>query len=152
MKVSSLQFMYNVKLLLIVVLLIILGSKERVVGQSADEIESMKKVIKVNKTTPSYNVAIHSASEFKILTSLLYSFYKNFISSQDVAACSFRPSCSTYMKRAIQEQGFLWGIMNGSDRLLRCTNLNRSHYKKADSSHLLLDPLERDPFIKSHGQ
>jgi len=34
--------------------------------------------------------------------------------------CRFRPTCSEYMKIAIQEYGSLKGIWMGTKRLLRC--------------------------------
>lgn len=55
-------------------------------------------------------------------------FYKRFISPQIVkrtpARCRFTPSCSAFMKQAIEEHGLIRGIQLGIDRLRRCNRHN----------------------------
>jgi putative component of membrane protein insertase Oxa1/YidC/SpoIIIJ protein YidD len=96
-----------------------------------------------------YKVTTNTVSETKIFFSSLFVFYKYFISSQDGSNCSFTPSCSVYMKRAVDEQGFLIGIMNGTDRLTRCHGLSREHYEYHQEKKRLVDSLPHDPFIKA---
>jgi len=59
-------------------------------------------------------------SELKLIVYLCYLGYKEFISSQDVDACVFYPSCSTYAMEAINKIGVITGTLDGLDRLLRC--------------------------------
>ena len=49
-----------------------------------------------------------------------FSFYKKFITSQDSSNCPYFPSCSQYMKEAVNENG-LTGIIQGLERKRRCT-------------------------------
>jgi len=68
-----------------------------------------------------YPVHLRSAdSELKILFNLAYLGYKEFLSSQDVDACVFHPSCSNYAIEAIDKGGVVTGLLDGFDRLSRC--------------------------------
>lgn len=62
----------------------------------------------------------NSESEMKVLISFSFLFYKEFISSQDVEACVFQPSCSKYTIEAVEKKGVIIGLLDGLDRLLRC--------------------------------
>ncbi|MCK5136953.1 MAG: membrane protein insertion efficiency factor YidD [Bacteroidales bacterium] len=59
-------------------------------------------------------------SEMKVLISFSFLFYKKYISSQDVEACVFHPSCSEYTIEAVENKGAIIGLLDGFDRLLRC--------------------------------
>ena len=48
------------------------------------------------------------------------SFYQKYISDLRSGSCPMYPSCSNYALETIKEQGLIKGIINGSDRLLRC--------------------------------
>lgn len=61
-----------------------------------------------------------SVSEGKIILNIMYLGYKEFISSQDVDACVFEPSCSDYTIEAIDKKGVVIGLLEGLDRLSRC--------------------------------
>ena len=56
-----------------------------------------------------------------------YLFYKYFISSQDLASCSFHPSCANYARQAVARKG-AWGILLGFERLTRCHGLDEHQY------------------------
>ena len=47
-------------------------------------------------------------------------FYKRFISPCLPHACRFEPTCSVYMREAIEKKGFVKGIFLGVRRLLKC--------------------------------
>ena len=47
-------------------------------------------------------------------------FYKRFISPCLPPACRFEPTCSVYMREAIEKKGFARGIFLGVCRLLKC--------------------------------
>lgn len=70
--------------------------------------------------TDFHNHVINSDAEIPILISASFLFYKKFISSQDVNACVFHPSCSVYMIETIKKNGVVTGLLDGIDRLLRC--------------------------------
>jgi putative component of membrane protein insertase Oxa1/YidC/SpoIIIJ protein YidD len=55
-------------------------------------------------------------------------FYQRGLSEQIQASCTFHTSCSSYTKYAIQERGFLTGIILGADQLTRCANGGKEDY------------------------
>ena len=69
----------------------------------------------------------NSVSEGNILVSLSFLFYKKYLSSQDVDACVFNPSCSVYTIEAVQKNGAVRGLLDGFDRLLRCHPFATEH-------------------------
>jgi len=54
--------------------------------------------------------------------------YQIGISSQDLPACVFHPSCSRFAMQAIQKYGIVKGILLSSDRLLRCNPFAYQYY------------------------
>jgi len=46
--------------------------------------------------------------------------YKRFLSPLLPSACRFEPTCSEYMREAVERHGALRGIGMGLKRLLRC--------------------------------
>ncbi|MBN1117161.1 MAG: membrane protein insertion efficiency factor YidD [Bacteroidales bacterium] len=84
-----------------------------------------------------------SKSDFKILLSISFLFYKYFISSQDVNACVFEPSCSVYMMESVKSKGLVFGTLNGFDRLLRCHRfVNEDDYELNKQTGLYYDAIE----------
>jgi len=47
-------------------------------------------------------------------------FYKRWISPMLPSSCRFHPTCSEYMKEAVERYGALRGVAMGIRRLLRC--------------------------------
>ena len=111
-------------------------------AQTTDEIRSMKPVMEVATRRPDYSFARENRNEIQMLFSGLFLFYKNFISSQDGASCSFTPSCSEYGIEAVKRQGVILGIMNTFDRLTRCNSLSQEKYTLHKQTHLLHDPVQ----------
>ena len=54
--------------------------------------------------------------------------YQKCISPVLPRSCRFYPSCSQYMKEAIQKHGILKGIVFGMWRILRCNPLSAGGY------------------------
>ena len=46
--------------------------------------------------------------------------YKRYLSPVLPSACRFEPTCSDYMREAVQRHGVLRGVGMGLKRLLRC--------------------------------
>lgn len=70
---------------------------------------------------------LNSEREIPLLISSSFLFYKSFLSSQDVDACVFNPSCSVYMMETIRQNGVITGFLDGLDRLLRCHSFAHKH-------------------------
>ncbi len=118
-------------------------------SQSADKLKNIMEPAPMHKQ---YSISTATTSEFKIFFSGLFVFYKTFISSQDGSNCSFTPSCSVYMKKAVKKQGFLLGVLNGCDRLMRCNGLPTKKYKIHKEKQRYIDPIQNDPFISDTTQ
>src|SRR4030042_1937689 len=93
----------------------------RIYCQISSDTVYLKNLFVQNEDTVNYYRHLkNSFSEIDILVSFSYLIYKKYISSQDVDACVFYPSCSTYTIEAIDKKGFIKGLLEGFDRLLRC--------------------------------
>ena len=80
-------------------------------------------------------------SEYDLIFTNLFLFYKKFVSSQDASSCSFTPSCSEYAILAIKKQGFIVGIINFWDRFSRCNGMSPEDYEVDNNVGLLIDPV-----------
>ncbi len=58
----------------------------------------------------------------------LLRFYKRFISPGLPSQCRFVPTCSEYMREAVQRHGAARGVWMGLKRLLRCHPLHAGGY------------------------
>lgn len=84
----------------------------------------------------------NSDSDIRVILSLAFLVYKEFISSQDVNACVFEPSCSEYTIEAIEKYGAFVGILHGFDRLSRCHHfVSRDNYSPIPQTGKYYDPL-----------
>lgn len=62
----------------------------------------------------------NNRNEASFIFSALFVMYKEFISSQDIDACVFTPSCSVYAVESIKQKGIVTGYFSAIDRLTRC--------------------------------
>ena len=85
-----------------------------------------------------------SKNEIEGTFSTLFVFYKSFISSQDIDACVFQPSCSVYAIECIHhEKSKLTAFLKISDRLMRCHPLvSPGTYKIDEKTGKFFDPIE----------
>jgi putative component of membrane protein insertase Oxa1/YidC/SpoIIIJ protein YidD len=90
-------------------------------GQLNSDSTYLKSIFSINAELVNYNnYFTDSVSEIKILFSFSFLYYKKYVSSQDVDACVFSPSCSVYTIESVNKKGIFWGLLDGFDRLLRC--------------------------------
>jgi len=88
-------------------------------------------------------------SELQTFTTGLIKLYQIIVSSQDIPACNFTPSCSRFTMEAIQKGGLLKGALLGTDRLMRCHWFAHKHYRQKyginhdHESEKLHDPVTR---------
>lgn len=97
--------------------------------------------VKDQKT--SYREYVTNTNEAKQVISAMFLFYKEFISSQDIDACVFTPSCSVYYMESIKTYGVIEGIFNGFDRMTRCHGLGKGYYPIHPHTHKYYDPVEK---------
>jgi len=62
----------------------------------------------------------NSTNEVEATASLLFLFYKSFLSSQDMNSCVFTPSCSVYAIESLQKDNAFKAYLKIFDRLSRC--------------------------------
>ncbi|MBK7094838.1 MAG: membrane protein insertion efficiency factor YidD [Saprospiraceae bacterium] len=62
----------------------------------------------------------NNENEINMIFSVLFVFYKEVLSNQDIEACVMTPSCSVYAIESIKKKGVVFGLLNGFDRLTRC--------------------------------
>lgn len=66
-------------------------------------------------------------------------FYRSFITSQDGVRCPYSPSCSSFMLKRVENDGF-FGFVEGLDRLDRCTRYeNKSFLFEVNSEGKFID-------------
>ncbi len=68
----------------------------------------------------------------KGLIIVLIRAYQLFVSPVLPPACRYSPSCSEYMKEAIEKRGVAVGVLKGLGRILRCHPLGGSGYNPVD--------------------
>jgi putative component of membrane protein insertase Oxa1/YidC/SpoIIIJ protein YidD len=101
------------------------------------------------KVTDEPDLKTSSISELNLLAGGIIKLYQQVISSQDLPACNFTPSCSRFTYQAIDRAGFIRGSLLGADRLMRChwfSGRYRGQYyglKRSDHDLKLYDPIER---------
>jgi putative component of membrane protein insertase Oxa1/YidC/SpoIIIJ protein YidD len=110
---------------------IVLLNHVELIGQTFNDSIYLKKIIKYNAEQTNYDEYLNNdASEANQLISFSFYFYKKYISSQDVDACVFYPSCSVYTIRAVEKKGVFKGLLEGFDRLMRCNSfVNQKDYE-----------------------
>lgn len=111
-------------------------------SQVISDSSAMKALFIPESHTEDYSKYLeNSESELKILLSLSFLFYKEYVSSQDVDACVFYPSCSIYTIEAIEKKGGIKGMLDGLDRLLRCHFfVDKNDYPFTQEIHKYHDP------------
>jgi len=93
------------------------------------------------------------ASDLEYLATTIIWLYQKTISSQDLPACNFRPSCSRFTMDAIRQGGVLKGTLLGGDRLMRCHWFTKRSYADeyghahGQDTDYLHDPVDR--YLKS---
>ena len=74
----------------------------------------------------------------------LIGIYQRFVSPVGgVDRCGFRPSCSTYGRQAILDQGPVVGVMMIGDRQIRCNVFERPGYTRLPNGKLY-DPVSNN--------
>jgi putative membrane protein insertion efficiency factor len=111
--------------------------------QELDYMGKMDQIFKVEHEDPHYMDYIHeSGNPLEFIFSALFVGYKTFLSSQDMGACVFHPSCSEYGIQAIQKRGILTGMIDTFDRLTRCHPFPGGKYQFDQEKMKYYDPVD----------
>jgi putative component of membrane protein insertase Oxa1/YidC/SpoIIIJ protein YidD len=105
-------------------------------AQSAADVKAVAGLMQVqNNSGPGYE---HQHKDFP---TLLFRFYKNWVSSQNDNVCTFYPSCSNYTMQCLHQKGIMIAILAGFDRLARCNGLSPENYSRYKNTVYLYDPV-----------
>ncbi len=112
---------------------------------NSQEINIMTKFsnhFEVENDETDFHIHTDYSGELKAISSVLFIFYKEFISSQDINACVFTPSCSVYAIESIKRKGIITGAMAAMDRMTRCNGLAYGYYDTDKKTNLNIDPVD----------
>jgi putative component of membrane protein insertase Oxa1/YidC/SpoIIIJ protein YidD len=123
-------------------ILILLITSKISYGQE-DLINSMYHQFDVPDNRESFKGYTAGSNEAKLVASVFFLFYKEFVSSQDMNVCVFTPSCSVYAMESVREYGLLVGLMNAFDRITRCHAFGGEYYRVDPETHKFYDPVEK---------
>jgi putative membrane protein insertion efficiency factor len=90
-------------------------------SQKTSKLTSLKALNKPTESKTNFGKYLKtSTNEVEATASLLFLFYKNFLSSQDMNSCVFTPSCSVYAIESLQKDNPFKAYLKIFDRLSRC--------------------------------
>ena len=81
-------------------------------------------------------------NELTFTFSAIFFMYKELLSSQDIDACVFTPTCSVYAIESIKRKGVIVGYFNAVDRLTRCNPGRKKNMPIDAVTGKYYDPLE----------
>ena len=84
----------------------------------------------------------NNKNEITFIFSAAFVIYKTVLSSQDIDACVFTPSCSVYTIESIKKDGIIKGFFSGVDRLTRCNPGRNKHLSINPKTGKYDDPVE----------
>jgi putative membrane protein insertion efficiency factor len=126
----------------ICIILMLTGISLRSSAQETNMLDNFSHQFEVETHKHDFEVHADYSNEIRALSAVLFLFYKEFISSQDVNACVFTPSCSVYAIESIKKKGIFIGGMAALDRITRCNVLSYGYYDIDIETNLNIDPVE----------
>ncbi len=111
-------------------------------AQETDLLSKMNSHFNPAHNEQDFRIHTDHSNELKTVSSVLFMFYKEFISSQDINSCVFTPSCSVYAIESVNKKGLLKGLMASFDRITRCSALAYGYYDIDRKTNLNIDPVE----------
>jgi uncharacterized protein len=110
------------------------------------QVDLYRNVLPNGNLKQKFEQAKNNKNEIQMAFSGLFLAYKSFFSSQDLAACTFTPSCSEYGIAVVKKHGVIKGGVMTMDRLTRCNGLSPEKYEVDKKLFLLKD----DPLKSSN--
>lgn len=126
----------------IFIILMLISISPRSNAQQTNLLDEFCTHFEAEKHEHNFHVHTDYSNEIKALGSVMFLFYKEFISSQDINACVFTPSCSVYAIESIKRKGIIVGGLAALDRITRCNGLAYGYYDIEKETNLNIDPVE----------
>ena len=131
------------KVFIIFLLLVMIGNIPILCFAQEDLMDLHYNQFDVEDEDVSYRSHVSGRNEAQQVFAALFLFYKEFVSSQDVDACIFTPSCSVYAIESIKTLGVFEGLCNAFDRMTRCHAFGVDYYPRHPHTHKAYDPVEK---------
>ena len=115
----------------------------RIFSQSGNDIKKFENLFTVEKHKHKWGeMTANNRNEFTFIFSAFFVVYKEVLSSQDIDACVFTPSCSVYAIESIKKKGVISGYFSAIDRLTRCNPGRNKNLPIDAKTGKYFDPLE----------
>jgi len=126
---------------ILVILLIILSVKG--MAQKIDDIKKFENLFAEKTQIINWKDQMKGTkNEIGFVFSGLFVVYKEVVSSQDIDACVFTPSCSVYAIESIKKYGPVIGYLNAIDRLTRCNPGRNKNFPRDSKTGKFYDPVK----------
>jgi putative component of membrane protein insertase Oxa1/YidC/SpoIIIJ protein YidD len=115
----------------------------RCIAQNNEDIKKFKNLFSEKNHTHKWTDQLkNTKNEVSFLFSVTFVLYKEVVSSQDIDACVFTPSCSVYAIECIKRKGAVVGFFTAIDRLTRCNPGRNKHLSINSETGKYFDPVE----------
>ena len=112
-------------------------------AQSNQELNDFKNFFEIKPHNHNWTDQLkNNENEINMIFSVLFVFYKEVLSNQDIEACVMTPSCSVYVIESIKKKGVVFGLLNGFDRLTRCNPGKNKNLPIDKSTGKYYDPVD----------
>jgi putative component of membrane protein insertase Oxa1/YidC/SpoIIIJ protein YidD len=111
--------------------------------QNLEDIRKFENLFAENSHIHNYREQLkNNKNELSFIFSASFVLYKEILSSQDIDACVFTPSCSVYAIESIKRKGVIIGFFTAIDRLTRCNPGRKKNMPVDSATGKYYDPLE----------
>jgi putative component of membrane protein insertase Oxa1/YidC/SpoIIIJ protein YidD len=112
-------------------------------AQNPDDIKRFDNLFAVDSHKDNWGKQLkNNKNELTFIFSAAFVFYKEVLSSQDIDACVFTPSCSVYAIESIKKKGIVVGYFTAIDRLTRCNPGRKKDFHIDSQTGKYFDPVE----------
>jgi len=124
-------------------ILLFISLQSTVIAQSREELSRFDNLFSEKGHKHNWRAQLKdNKNEFDFIFSVAFVVYKELLSSQDVDACVFTPSCSVYAIESIKKNGAIIGYFIAIDRLTRCNPGRNKNMPIDRTTGKYYDPVE----------
>jgi putative component of membrane protein insertase Oxa1/YidC/SpoIIIJ protein YidD len=128
----------------VVAIILFLLSSFKCLAQNQEDLNKFKNLFAEKNIRHNWSDQLkNNRNELTFIFSGAFFLYKEIISSQDIDACVFTPSCSVYAIESIKQIGGIKGYFITIDRLTRCNPLPKKDMPVDLQTGKYYDPVEK---------
>ncbi len=128
----------------VVAILLFLFSSLKCLAQNPEDLKKFKNLFAEKNISHHWGEQLKdNRNELTFIFSGVFFIYKEIISSQDIDACVFTPSCSVYAIESIKQIGIIKGYFTAIDRLTRCNPIPKKDTPVDLKTGKYYDPVEK---------